>query len=777
MEYKKQQLPFIPSRDMVLFPGIITPIYIGRDKSMKSLEKALMEENSLLLFLQKDGEKEEPSIPDDIKKVGVLVDIIQTAKLPDGTIKVLIESQKRVTLDKVIKTDEYFLGEYSPVELEPLDDKIAQALKRKLLSRFEKYVKNVKKISPKLLNNLKGLDGIGKIIDLIASNMNINTNGKQKILETIELDKRAYVLLELLEKEMEIIGIEKKINGEVKNQLTSTQKKHYLHQKMKAIQKELGEDGDYNTEIDRFEEKLEKNDYPEYVEKKMRQEIKRLKRMPSHSSDASTSRNYIELVLELPWNEATEDRLDIKKGKEILEEDHYGLKDVKERILEFLAVRKMTQKNGLNPKGSILCLVGPPGVGKTSLAKSIARSMERKFSRISLGGMKDEAEIRGHRRTYVGAMPGRIIKELKKQNTNNPVILLDEVDKLGSNMKGDPTSALLEVLDPEQNDKFSDNFLDMPFDLSNVFFIATANDLGSIPGPLRDRLEIIILNSYTEFEKMNIAKKYLVEKSQKESGLKDYDISISDTALLKIINEYTREAGVRNLKRQLDKIFRKIAKQVLEEDKKTINIQVNSIKKYLGKVKFRPNKLRKGEGKVGVVNGLAWTSVGGTTLEVQAVTLPGKGKLKLTGKLGDIMKESAQVAFSYVKSQQSKYGISEDFDEKLDTHLHFPKGATPKDGPSAGITITTALISRWANKKVRTDLGMTGEVTITGEVLPIGGVKEKAIGAHRVGIKEIILPDENRADMEDIPDEIKRDMEFHFVKTYEDVAKLAFLKE
>ena len=553
--------------------------------------------------------------------------------------------------------------------------------------------------------------------------------------------------------------------------MAEVQKNYYLREKIKAIKEEIGEEADSDEEIAELEQKIEDSKIPEDLKGKLVKEIARLKRMPDFSSEASVIRSYVETVLELPWDKSTKDEIDIKKAQEILDEDHYGLEEVKERILEFLAVKKLN--NTL--KGSIICLVGPPGVGKTSLAHSIARSMNRKFTRISLGGVRDEAEIRGHRRTYVGAMPGRIVNSLKQVGVNNPVMLFDEIDKMASDFRGDPASAMLEVLDPAQNSTFEDHYIDHTFDLSKVFFVCTANDIGGIPGPLRDRMEIIFIESYTEFEKLNIAKKYLIPQTKEENGLNDYKIPFSDASILKVINEYTREAGVRSLRREISKIFRKMAKEILLEKTSKLSVTETKIKKYLGNAKYRADKIKKDEGKIGVVNGLAWTAVGGTTLEVQAVKMEGKGLLQLTGKLGDVMQESARVAYSYVRHIKNELGIEEKFNEKTDVHLHFPEGAVPKDGPSAGITITTAIISVLANKEVRQDVAMTGEITITGEVLVVGGIKEKVIGAHRVGIREVVLPFDNKVDTEELPKEIASEMKFHFAKTYEDVKKIVFV--
>ena len=644
-------------------------------------------------------------------------------------------------------------------------------MKRKVIDEFANYAKITQKVLPDIIYNIKDIKNTDKAFDLICTNLMIPTAAKQELLEILDVEERAYKILSIIEREIEIFTLEKEIENRVKEQMAEVQKNYYLREKIKAIKEEIGEEADSDEEIAELEQKIEDSKIPEDLKGKLVKEIARLKKMPDFSSEASVIRSYVETVLELPWDKSTKDEIDIKKAQEILDEDHYGLEEVKERILEFLAVKKLN--NTL--KGSIICLVGPPGVGKTSLAHSIARSMNRKFTRISLGGVRDEAEIRGHRRTYVGAMPGRIVNSLKQVGVNNPVMLFDEIDKMASDFRGDPASAMLEVLDPAQNSTFEDHYIDHTFDLSKVFFVCTANDIGGIPGPLRDRMEIIFIESYTEFEKLNIAKKYLIPQTKEENGLNDYKIPFSDASILKVINEYTREAGVRSLRREISKIFRKMAKEILLEKTSKLSVTETKIKKYLGNAKYRADKIKKDEGKIGVVNGLAWTAVGGTTLEVQAVKMEGKGLLQLTGKLGDVMQESARVAYSYVRHIKNELGIEEKFNEKTDVHLHFPEGAVPKDGPSAGITITTAIISVLANKEVRQDVAMTGEITITGEVLAVGGIKEKVIGAHRVGIREVVLPFDNKVDTEELPKEIASEMKFHFAKTYEDVKKIVFV--
>ncbi len=766
------KITFIPTRDLVVFPGAIMPLYIGREKSINTLEKSLDEDSKLILCLQKDFLVEEPNYTDDIHNIGVEATILQTVKMPNNTIKVLIEASHRIMLKNVEEKDGIAYAESTPVEIDKLDESIGEAIVRRVLTSFERYAKLSGKILPDLLINIKSIKDIDKKLDLISGTLNIPSEEKQKLLELFDLEKRGYRLIEILKKELEILTLERKIENKVKEKMNSAQRAYFLKEKLNAIKDELGEDDSDDDDILELKKLIKAKKLPKDVKKKIEKEVSKLSKMPAFSSEASVVRNYVETVLDLPWNNKTKDILDIKKAHNKLEEDHYGLKDIKERILEYLAVKKLNP----NMKGTILCLVGPPGVGKTSLAKSVADAMGRHFSRISLGGVRDESEIRGHRRTYIGSMPGKLIKAMKQAKTKNPLILLDEIDKMSNDAKGDPSSAMLEVLDPEQNNHFEDHYLDIPFDLSDVFFIATANDLRGVPGPLRDRMEIIYLNSYTEFEKMHIAKKYLVDEAKKDNGLSQIDIKISDDALLRIINEYTREAGVRNLKREIHSLYRKLAKLVIEKNRKKITVTVKNLETYLGKVKYRPDKIKEKEPKIGVVTGLAWTSAGGTTLEVQAVSMKGKGKILLTGKLGEVMKESAHVAYSYVRSIADDLKIDEKFNETTDIHLHFPEGAVPKDGPSAGVTITTAIISVLTKKKIRQDIAMTGEITITGEVLAVGGIKEKVIGAHRIGIHEVILPIDNESDVEELPREVKKDMTIHFAKTYEDVKKIAFEK-
>ncbi len=768
------KLPFLPTRDLVIFPGVVTPVYVGRDKSIKTLERVMDNEESKMLFgMQKDSLVENPELPKDIYEVGVIVNILQTVKMPNNTIKLLVEAENRVTIINPQEIDGEYEAEYTVIDCVNQDNKETQAIYRKVLEYFERYSKLGGKVLPELLISLKSTKDINNALDIIANNLYIDNQEKQRILETFDSKERGYLILDILSKEIEINEIEKKVEDKVRTKMNEAQKAYYIREKINAMKDEIQ---DYTPEDDNsdLKEKIEKAKLPAEVKKKVDEELRKMSKMPPFSAEASVSRNYIDVLLDLPWKKMTKDDLDIEKASEILDRDHYGLKEVKDRILDYLAVKKLNPKM----KGTIICLVGPPGVGKTSIAKSIADAMGRKFVRVSLGGVRDEAEIRGHRRTYIGSMPGRIMKAMKLAGTKNPFILLDELDKMASDFKGDPASAMLEVLDPEQNIHFEDHYVDVPFDLSEAFFLGTANDLRNIPEPLIDRMEIISLSSYTEYEKLHIAKKYLIKQIQSENGLNDVKINISDKVVLKIINEYTREAGVRNLKREINNLFRKIARKVVKENIDKLTISTTNLEKYLGKAKFRPEKLKEREYKVGIVNGLAWTAVGGVTLEVQGVLIPGKGQLTLTGTLGNVMKESGEVAFTYVKSNFKKYNINEkDFLENKNIHLHFPEGATPKDGPSAGITITTAILSVLTGREIRQDIAMTGEITITGEVLAIGGVKEKVIGAYRAGIREVILPEDNRVDTDEIPAEVKKDITIHYAKTYDDVEKLVFKKD
>ena len=764
--------PFLPIRDLVIFPNVVTPIYVGRANSIATLEKAIANKTKLVLGLQKDASQENPTFDGDIYEVGVIANIVQIIRMPNNNIKVLVEAEDRVKIKNIEKEENEYVTTYTVIKETLKDSKETEAIYRKVFTRFEKYVSMIGKFSSELILNLKKIEDYSNGLDIMASNLNISSEKKQQILEISNVRDRGYRILDEIVAEMEIASLEKTIDDKVKNKMNEAQRAYYLKEKISVMKEELG---DFSQDDDVIEivDRLKNTELPKEVREKLEAEVKKLTKMQPFSAESSVIRNYIEAVLDLPWNSETNDVLDLKKASQILERDHYGLKDAKEKVLDYLAVKK------LNPSmnGVILCLAGPPGIGKTSLVKSIAESMGRKFVRVSLGGVRDEAEIRGHRRTYVGSMPGKIMKAMKEAGTNNPVMLLDEIDKMSNDFKGDPASAMLEVLDPEQNKNFEDHYIDMPFDLSKVFFVATANDLRNVSAPLRDRMDILQLSSYTEFEKLHIAQNFLLKQAQKENGLANIDIKIPDKVMFKLIDEYTREAGVRNLKREIINICRKLAREVVEKDIKKFNLKTADLEKYLGKAKFRPEKSRKAVGKIGVVNGLAWTAVGGVTLDVQGVDTPGKGEVTLTGTLGNVMKESASVAMTYVKANLKKYPPKDkDFFKDRTIHLHFPEGATPKDGPSAGITITTAIVSVLTNKKVRQDIAMTGEITITGDVLAIGGVREKVIGAHRAGIKEVILPEDNRVDTDEIPDELKSTMKIHFAKTYDDVSKLVFVK-
>ena len=764
--------PFLPIRDLVIFPNVVTPIYVGRANSIATLEKAIANKTKLVLGLQKDASEENPTFDGDIYEVGVIANIVQIIRMPNNNIKVLVEAESRVKIKDIETEDKEYFATYTVIKETLKDSKETEAIYRKVFTRFEKYISMIGKFSSELILNLKKIEDYSNGLDIMASNLNISAEKKQEILEISNVRDRGYKILDDIVAEMEIASLEKTIDEKVKTKMNEAQRAYYLKEKISVMKEELG---DFSQDDDVIEivDRVKDADIPKEVREKLEAEIKKLTKMQPFSAESSVIRNYIEAVLDLPWNKETKDVLNLKKASQILERDHYGLKDAKEKVLAYLAVKT------LNPSmnGAILCLSGPPGIGKTSLVKSIAESMGRKFVRVSLGGVRDEAEIRGHRRTYVGSMPGKIMKAMKEAGTKNPVILLDEIDKMSNDYKGDPASAMLEVLDPEQNKSFEDHYIDMPFDLSKVFFVATANDLRTVSAPLRDRMDILQLSSYTEFEKLHIAQNFLLKQAQKENGLADVEIKIPDKVMFKLIDEYTREAGVRNLKREIINICRKLAREVVEKKVKKFNLKASDLEKYLGKAKFRPEKSRKAVGKVGVVNGLAWTAVGGVTLDVQGVDTAGKGDVTLTGTLGNVMKESASVAMTYVKANLKKYPPKdENFFKDRAIHLHFPEGATPKDGPSAGITITTAIVSVLTNRKVRQDIAMTGEITITGDVLAIGGVREKVIGAHRAGIKEVILPEDNRVDTDEIPDELKSTMKIHFAKTYDDVSKLVFVK-
>jgi len=767
MAAKRKVLPLLPLRGILVFPNMVLHLDVGRERSVSALEQAMVEDNQILLVAQKEARIDEPTI-DDIYSMGTIAQIKQMLKLPGGTIRVLVEGLSRAYIREVIETEPYFKVESEEVEEDVTKTIEVEALMRSVIYQFEQYIKLSKKIPPETLVTVSSLEEPGRMADLIASHLTLKIQQKQEILEATSPRQRLEKLSEILTHEMEILEIERKINLRVRKQMERTQKEYYLREQMKAIQKELGERDDRMAEADEFRERIEEANLPEDVEEKALKEVERLEKMPPAAAESVVIRNYLDWILSLPWNIQTEDRLDLNRAQEILDEDHYGLEKVKERIIEFLAVRQLAEKL----KGPILCLVGPPGVGKTSLARSVARALERKFVRLSLGGVRDEAEIRGHRRTYVGAMPGRIIQAMRQAKSKNPVFLLDEIDKMSTDFRGDPSAALLEVLDPEQNNSFSDHYLEIPFDLSHVMFITTANTLYNIPQPLLDRMETIHISGYTEEEKVKIGERYLLPKQIKENGLESKHLSISEKTIRKIIRQYTREAGVRNLERQLATICRKVASDVVRNNKQRSSITSRNLHKYLGVPRYRYGVAEK-EDEIGVATGLAWTEVGGDTLIIEVTIMQGKGKLLLTGKLGDVMRESAQAGLSYIRSRAQELKIAEDFHEIYDIHIHIPEGAIPKDGPSAGITMATALISALTKRPYKSSVAMTGEITLRGRVLPIGGLKEKVLAAHRAGIKTVILPEDNKKDLAEIPLNVRRRLEFITVEHMDEVLKYA----
>jgi ATP-dependent Lon protease len=766
-------LPLLPLRDVVIFPYMVAPLFVGREKSIRALEEAMKKDKEILLAAQKDAKTNDPT-EDDIYKIGTIGTIVQMLRLPDGTVKVLVEGKRRAQIVRFLPSPSFFLVEAQRASDEEEVGVETEALMRTIVTAFEEYVKLNKKIPSEVLVTISSIDTAGKLADTIASHLGLKLEDRQDILETLNPAERLEKLYEKLQAEVEILQIEKRIRTRVKKQMEKAQKEYYLTEQMRAIQKELGEKDDLKTEIQEFEEKLKEKALPEEVEQKVKREIKKLKMMSPMSAEATVVRNYIDWILSLPWTkEKTEDTIDLDKAAQILNEDHYGLEKPKERILEYLAVRALTKKL----KGPILCFVGPPGVGKTSLAKSIARSMGRKFVRISLGGVRDEAEIRGHRRTYIGALPGKIIQGMRKAETINPVFLLDEIDKLGMDFRGDPASALLEALDPEQNSAFNDHYIEVDYDLSNVLFITTANVLHTIPWALQDRMEIIRIPGYTEDEKLMIAKNFLLPKQIEEHGLKPENIQLSDNAILTIIRRYTREAGVRNLERELATLCRKVAKEVVKNGVDyTVKVNSNNVQKYLGIPKYKYGEIEE-QDQIGIATGLAWTEVGGELLTIEATVVPGKGNYTITGKLGEVMQESAQAALSYVRSRAEKLGLERFFYQKVDIHIHVPEGATPKDGPSAGIAITTAIVSSLIKKPIRHDVAMTGEITLRGRVLPIGGLKEKILAAHRGKVKTVLIPKENEKDLKDIPENILKDVEVKLVSHMDEVLEAAIVTE
>jgi len=762
--------PLMPLRDVVVYPHMVIPLFVGREKSKMALERAMAEEKKILLSCQKKSDIDNPGIS-DINTVGTLANILQLVTLPDGTVKLLVEGESRVDLLE-IRSDDYFTADYCVLaETYNKEDKEIQALRRTLISQVEDYVRITKKVPAEVVTTLASIKEPGRLVDTIVAHMSLQLSEKQKVLELLDIKERLENVIGLIGIEIDMMEVEQKVRGRVKDQMEKSQKEYYLNEQMKAIQKELGDMDNAANEFDELEEKIKKSGMPDEVAKKANAELKKLQMMSPMSAEATVVRNYLDALVDAPWKNKTKAKVKLDKAEKILNEDHYGLKRVKERITEYLAVQTRTKKL----KGPILCLVGPPGVGKTSLGASIARATGRKFIRMSLGGVRDEAEIRGHRRTYIGAMPGKIIQKLTKVGVRNPLFLFDEVDKMSMDFRGDPSSALLEVLDPEVNSTFNDHYLEVDFDLSDVMFVCTANTL-NIPPPLLDRMEVIRIEGYTEDEKLNIADQYLVKKQIKANGLKKGEIKITKSAILSIIRHYTREAGVRNLEREIAKIARKVVKSlVLKAQKKTTHIRPSGLDKYLGVRKFKYGIAEK-ENQVGQVTGLAWTQVGGELLTIEATAIPGKGKLINTGQLGDVMKESIQAASTIVRSRAKSLGIDEEFHQKLDLHVHVPEGATPKDGPSAGVGMTTALVSALTQIPVKANVAMTGEITLRGEVLSIGGLKEKLLAAHRGGIATVIIPEENSKDLVEIPKNIKEKLNIIPVKWIDQVLEIALEK-
>ena len=770
------ELPLIPLRGLAIFPYMILNFDIGREISLKALDQAMMDEELIFLTSQKEAEVDEPG-EEDFYHVGTICKVKQMIKLPGDTVRVLVEGVSRGRVKKIEQEDGYFRAVIEEIvfDSDNLDSETEveiEAFVRNVFDAFEEYINIGNRVSPEILISLADIEDVDRFIDTIAANIYLKSSQKQEILEEFDIRKRLELIYSILLEEIDILKIEKKITLRVKKQMNKVQKEYYLREQLKAIQKELGEEEDINSEADEYREKLKKIKAPKTTKEKIEKEIDKFSKISSMSPDVSVSRNYLDTIFSLPWNKETKDKLDITKAKDILDEDHYGLEKVKERILEYLAIRTLAK----SLKGPIICLVGPPGTGKTSIVKSIARALNRKFVRISLGGVRDEAEIRGHRRTYVGSIPGRIINGVKEAQTKNPVFLFDEIDKMAADYKGDPASAMLEVLDPEQNKDFVDHYLEIPFDLSKILFVTTANSLGNIPRPLLDRMEVIEVSGYIEEEKLNIAKKYLLPKQIKEHALKENFIKIDDETLRSIINHYTREAGVRTLERTIGKICRKVAKKYVEDPTlEEVVINKSDLETYLGKDMFK-YQLAEVNPQIGLVNGLAWTEVGGVTLEVEVNVLKGKGEIVLTGKLGDVMKESAKTGISYIRSIVDKFDIDPEFYKTNDIHIHIPEGAVPKDGPSAGITMALAVISALTKRPVPGNIAMTGEITLRGRVLAVGGVKEKLLAAHRAGITKVVIPKECEADLDEIPENVKEKMEFVLVEHMDEVLEQALLK-
>jgi len=760
-------IPVLPLRDVVVYPHMVIPLFVGREKSIRCLEAAMEQDKLILLIAQKDSNVDDPNI-DEIYQVGTVATILQLLKLPDGTVKVLVEGQQRARINKLSVSDELLSADAQYLVTTPLDDLEQEVLIRTAVAQFDSYIKLNKKIPPEVLTSLSGIDDAARLADTMAAHMTLSLEDKQQVIEIEGINERLEFLLTMMESEIDLLHMEKKIRGRVKKQMEKSQREYYLNEQMKAIQKEIGELDDTPDEMEELALKIKESGMTADAKKKAEAELQKLKMMSPMSAEATVVRSYIDWMISVPWKKRSKVKKDLKKAEVVLNADHFGLEKVKERILEYLAVQSRVRQL----KGPILCLVGPPGVGKTSLGQSIAKATGRKYVRMALGGVRDEAEIRGHRRTYIGSMPGKLIQKMAKVEVKNPLFLLDEIDKMSSDMRGDPASALLEVLDPEQNNSFNDHYLEVDYDLSDVMFVATSNSM-NIPGPLLDRMEVIRLSGYTEDEKLNIAKQHLLEKQIERNGLKTKEIEISDSALIGIIRYYTREAGVRSLEREISKLCRKAVKQLLlKEVSGKVIIDDKNLSDYLGVQRFDYGK-SSGNNQIGQVTGLAWTEVGGELLTIETASMVGKGKLTYTGSLGDVMQESIQAAMTVVRSRSDKLRINDDFHEKRDIHVHVPEGATPKDGPSAGIAMCTALVSSLTGNPVRGDVAMTGEITLRGEVLPIGGLKEKLLAAHRGGVKRVLIPYENERDLAEIPDNVIGDLEIHPVRWIDEVLTLA----
>ncbi len=769
---KMTVMPLIPLRGLTVFPEMGLHFDIGREKSIVALERAMMMNQTVFLVSQKDAETDLPTV-DDFYHIGTVAKIKQMLKMPGDNIRVLVEGVCRGEIDTLIKETPYFKARVKKIPEQQYPEGVPTdllALMRMALQLYKQYLRYQSKDDNRY-NSASSVKNPGRLADVIATGMDVKIHDKQAIMAEVDPGRRLEKICALLTNEIEILRMQNEITAKVKESVNRNQKEYYLREQMKAIQEELGNDEDIEDELNAWEEKLEKVTLPEAVQEKVEKEMKRYRKMPQSSAESGVIRSYIDWILDLPWNVSSQDNIDVIKAKEILEEDHYGLDKVKDRVLEYLSVMKLAGEL----KGPILCLVGPPGVGKTSIAKSVARSIDRKFVRMSLGGVRDEAEIRGHRRTYIGAIPGRIMSGIKEAGTNNPVFLFDEVDKIGADYKGDPASALLEVLDPEQNKDFMDHYLEIPFDLSKVMFITTANTIDTIPRPLLDRMEVIEVTGYTEEDKVQIADKYLVPKKVKENGLADSNVTVTEAAIRTIINDYTRESGVRNLEREISNVCRKVARQVVETGKAETNIDVPEVRQLLGKRRYHYDKVE-GVNEIGVTTGMAWTIVGGDTLFIETTVVPGNGKLVLTGQLGEVMQESAKAGISYIRARAKELGINENFYKENDIHIHIPEGATPKDGPSAGVTMCTSVISALTSTPVHKDVSMTGEITLRGKVLPVGGIREKVLAAHRAGIKKILLPKENESDIDEIPENVRKQLTFVLLETVDDALREALVR-